>query len=115
MAVPKRSAFSTKGSSFRRRRGVGSRRTATALTGARLRAEPPPQRRVETRKDVDVPDELRALNIGDVRASWELSRLAFGADREPPAGWHDERPGRVGLGIVRDGRLVAKATDREQG
>lgn len=60
-------------------------------------------------------DQLRALTIDDAGVSWELSRIAFGAAREPPAGWHDERPGRVAHGIFRDGRLVAKAADREQG
>ena len=62
-----------------------------------------------------MPDELRALTIDDLAASWELSRIAFGSHREPPAGWHDERPGRVAWGIFRDGRLVAKAMDRAQG
>src|SRR4051812_47543921 len=90
-------------------------KTATALAGAIVRGGAAPQLRVEAREDVGVRDELRALKIDDASASWELSRLAFGADREPPAGWHDERPGRVALGIFRDGRLVAKATDREQG
>jgi predicted acetyltransferase len=62
-------------------------------------------------KDYDV----RRLTEPELAAAWELTRLAFGAEREPPPGWLAPRPGREPWGMFDDsGRLVAKATDREQ-
>jgi predicted acetyltransferase len=58
--------------------------------------------------------ELRLLTLDDLPASWEMTRVAFGADREAPPGWLGHRPGRLNWGIFDSGRLVAKATDREQ-
>lgn len=59
--------------------------------------------------------EIRALTVDDLPASWELTRIAFGAGREAPAGWLGDRPGRVTWGAFDEGgRLVAKAMDRDQ-
>jgi len=59
--------------------------------------------------------EIRALTVDDLPASWELTRIAFGASKEAPPGWLTERPGRVTWGVFDDrGRLVAKAMDRDQ-
>jgi len=43
--------------------------------------------------------ELRELTVDDLPAAWELARIAFGAEREPPPGWLSDRPGRVNCGI----------------
>ncbi|MDP9240094.1 MAG: GNAT family N-acetyltransferase, partial [Actinomycetota bacterium] len=59
---------------------------------------------------------VRLLAVGDLPAAWELGRIAFGSDREPPPGWLADRPGRADWGAFDDaGRLLAKAGDREQG
>ena len=58
--------------------------------------------------------DLRELTVEDLPAAWELTRVAFGADREAPAGWLTDRPGRVNWGIFEGERLVARATDRDQ-
>jgi predicted acetyltransferase len=58
--------------------------------------------------------ELRLLTVDDLPASWEMSRIAFGAERDAPPGWLGHRPGRLNWGIFDSGRLVAKATDRAQ-
>jgi predicted acetyltransferase len=69
-----------------------------------------------TREDAVVGYEIRALTVDDLPASWELTRIAFGADKEAPPGWLTERPGRVTWGVFDEaGRLVAKAMDRDQG
>jgi predicted acetyltransferase len=58
---------------------------------------------------------IRALTVDDLPASWELTRIAFGGDREAPSGWLRDRPGRVTWGAFDEGgRLVAKAMDRDQ-
>src|SRR5215212_2104757 len=58
---------------------------------------------------------IRALTVDDLPASWELTRIAFGGDREAPPGWLRDRPGRVTWGAFGEGgRLVAKAMDRDQ-
>lgn len=60
--------------------------------------------------------ELRRLGVEDLPAAWEMSRLAFGGENQPPAAWLTDRPGRQTWGAFDGaGRLVAKATDREQG
>ena len=59
--------------------------------------------------------ELRLVTLEELPASWEMTRVAFGAEREAPPGWLGHRPGRLNWGIFDSGRLVAKATDREQG
>jgi predicted acetyltransferase len=56
-----------------------------------------------------------ALTVSDLPAAWEMSRLAFGAEGDPPPGALEERPGRRQLGAFEDGRLLAKPIDREQG
>lgn len=59
--------------------------------------------------------DVRVLSVEDLPAAWELGRLAFGGDRQPPPGALAERPGRQGWGAFDSaGRLVAKAADREQ-
>lgn len=59
--------------------------------------------------------DVRLLAVEDLPAAWELSRVAFGSERQPPPGWLEERPGRHGWGTFDGaGRLVAKAVDREQ-
>jgi predicted acetyltransferase len=59
--------------------------------------------------------EIRALTVDDLPASWELTRIAFGADKEAPAEWLTDRPARVTWGVFdAAGRLVAKAMDRDQ-
>lgn len=59
--------------------------------------------------------ETRLLTHEDTDAAWELSRLAFGGtEAAPPAGYSGERPGRLTWGVLDNGRLVAKAIDREQ-
>jgi predicted acetyltransferase len=59
--------------------------------------------------------EIRRLTVDDFPASWELTRIAFGGDREAPPGWLGERPGRVTWGAFdAGGRLVAKTLDRDQ-
>jgi predicted acetyltransferase len=69
-----------------------------------------------TREDAAVGYEIRALTVDDLPASWELTRIAFGADKEAPPGWLTDRPGRVTWGVFdAAGRLVAKAMDRDQG
>ncbi|HEX5621484.1 MAG TPA: GNAT family N-acetyltransferase [Solirubrobacteraceae bacterium] len=60
--------------------------------------------------------DVRALTVDDLPDSWELSRIAFGSDKEAPPGWLTDRPGRVTWGVFDErGRLVAKAMDRDQG
>src|SRR5689334_7675775 len=58
---------------------------------------------------------VRRLTRDDSTAAWTLLRHAFGMqETEAPPGWL-ERPGRNDWGAFDDGgRLVAKATDREQ-
>ena len=59
--------------------------------------------------------DVRLLTVEDLPAAWELGRVAFGTDREPPPGWVGERPGRRTWGAFDGGgRLLAKAMDREQ-
>jgi hypothetical protein len=48
------------------------------------------------------------LTAVDLPAAWEMSRLAFGLDHEPPTGWLTERPGRRQWGIFDGGRLVGR-------
>lgn len=61
-------------------------------------------------------DDLRLLEVADLPAAWELTRLAFGTEREPPPGWLTDRPGRTSWGVFAgEDRLVAKAVDRQQG
>lgn len=63
-----------------------------------------------------MPYEIRPLTLEDLPAAYELSRLAFGAPREPPPEWLGPRPGRRSWGAYDGGgRLVARASDREQG
>jgi predicted acetyltransferase len=59
---------------------------------------------------------VRLLTVDDGAAAWGLSSVAFGyTDRAMPEGWGAEQPGRRGFGLFdADGRLVAKAIDREQ-
>lgn len=60
--------------------------------------------------------DVRLLTADDMPAAWELGRLAFGGERQPPPRWQNERPGRHAWGAFDGtGRLVAKAADREQG
>jgi len=62
-----------------------------------------------------MPFDVRLLTADDMAAGWDLSRLAFGGERQPPPGWRDVRPGRHAWGAFDGtGRLVAKAVDREQ-
>ncbi|GAB2919593.1 GNAT family N-acetyltransferase [Rhodococcus aerolatus] len=57
----------------------------------------------------------RLLTDDDTDAAFHLARLAFGGtEATPPAGYSGARPGRLTWGTVVDGRLVAKAVDREQ-
>ena len=42
-----------------------------------------------TRKDAGVGYEIRALTVDDLPASWELTRIAFGADKEAPPNLED--------------------------
>lgn len=59
--------------------------------------------------------ETRLLTPADTDPAWQLSRLAFGGtDAAPPSGYSGDRPGRRSWGTFDDGRLVAKAVDREQ-
>jgi predicted acetyltransferase len=68
-----------------------------------------------TREDAAVGYEIRALTVDDLPASWELTRIAFGASKEPPPAWLTDRPARVTWGVFdAAGRLVAKAMDRDQ-
>src|SRR5215831_4386896 len=59
---------------------------------------------------------VRLLTVDDGAAAWGLSSVAFGyTDRTMPEGWGAEQPGRRAFGAFdADGRLVAKAIDREQ-
>lgn len=60
--------------------------------------------------------DVRRLTGEDSPAAWELGRLAFGGDRDPPPNWSVERPGRRTWGAFdARGRLVARSVDREQG
>jgi predicted acetyltransferase len=61
--------------------------------------------------------DVRLLTPEDQNAAWVLGSLAFGYhDRQLPAGWGSDVPGRRSLGVFDSaGRLVAKAVDREQG
>lgn len=62
-----------------------------------------------------MPTNVRLLTLDDLPAAWELGRVAFGGDREPPPGWLADRPGRATWGVFDDaGRLLAKAVDLEQ-
>ena len=67
-----------------------------------------------TRHHVGMGHELRLVTLEELPASWEMTRVAFGTEHEPPPGWLGHRPGRLNWGIFESGRLVAKATDREQ-
>jgi predicted acetyltransferase len=64
-----------------------------------------------------MPYDVRLLTPDDQSAAWALGSLAFGYhDRQMPEGWSSDVPGRRSLGVFdTDGRLVAKAVDREQG
>ncbi|MFG1604790.1 enhanced intracellular survival protein Eis [Actinoplanes sp. NPDC049265] len=61
--------------------------------------------------------EVRPLGPGEQRLAWDLASLTFGYhDRPMPDGWTSDSTGRRTLGVFDpDGRLVAKAVDREQG
>lgn len=59
--------------------------------------------------------DVRLLTLEDLPAAYELARLAFGGDRQPPPAVLAERPGRQQWGAFDGGgRLVGKAMDREQ-
>ncbi len=58
--------------------------------------------------------DLRELTVDDLPAAWELTRIAFGSEREPPPGWLIEQPDRINWGIFDGERLVARAIDRHQ-
>lgn len=64
-----------------------------------------------------MPYAIRTLTVQDQPAAWKLGSLAFGYhDREMPASWTSDSPGRVTYGaFAEDGALVAKAVDRAQG
>ncbi|WP_172890510.1 GNAT family N-acetyltransferase [Actinoplanes derwentensis] len=61
--------------------------------------------------------QVRSLGPADQRLAWELGSLTFGYHERPmPPDWSSDTPGRRSLGVFDpDGRLVAKAVDREQG
>jgi predicted acetyltransferase len=60
--------------------------------------------------------EVRLLTAADQAAAWVLGSVAFGYhDRGMPEGWTSDKPGRRTWGVFdADGRLMAKAVDREQ-
>jgi predicted acetyltransferase len=59
--------------------------------------------------------EVRLMRPDERPAAWEMIRIAFGAEREVPPWWRDERPGRLDWAVVDEsGRMIAKATDRIQ-
>jgi predicted acetyltransferase len=60
--------------------------------------------------------ELRRIGEEELPAAWDLTRLAFGIAPERPARWEaGRRTGRLDWGLFEPGgRLVAKATDRDQ-
>jgi predicted acetyltransferase len=63
-----------------------------------------------------MPYDIRPLTPDDQAAAWRLGSIAFGyTDRAMPDGWTSDTPGRHTWGAFDDGRLVAKAVDREQG
>src|SRR6185369_5667980 len=59
---------------------------------------------------------VRLLTAADQAAAWGLGSVAFGYhDRTMPEGWTSDKPGRRTWGVFDDdGRLLAKAGDREQ-
>jgi predicted acetyltransferase len=61
--------------------------------------------------------QVRPLGPDDQRLAWELGSLAFGYHERPmPEGWTPNAPGLYPLGVFDpDGRLAAKAVDRDQG
>ena len=60
--------------------------------------------------------DIRRLTRDDLPAAWEMTRVAFGIDGDPPPSWSGDRAGRLDWGAFdRRGRLVAKCTDRDQG
>jgi predicted acetyltransferase len=60
--------------------------------------------------------EVRLLTRDDLPAAWEMIRIAFGAERERPSWWREDRPGRLDWAVFDEsGRMIAKATDRAQG
>jgi predicted acetyltransferase len=59
--------------------------------------------------------EVRLMRPDERPAAWEMIRIAFGADREVPPWWRDDRPGRLDWAMFDEsGRMIAKATDRIQ-
>jgi predicted acetyltransferase len=60
--------------------------------------------------------EVRLLTAADQAAAWVLGSVAFGYhDRAMPDSWTSDKPGRRTWGVFdADGRLLAKAVDREQ-
>jgi predicted acetyltransferase len=63
-----------------------------------------------------MPDDVRRLTAEEQPAAFNLGAIAFGyADRTMPADWSSDTPGRHTWGGFEQGRLVAKAVDREQG
>jgi predicted acetyltransferase len=59
--------------------------------------------------------EVRLMRPDERPAAWEMIRIAFGADREVPPWWRDDRPGRLDWAVFDEsGRMIAKATDRIQ-
>lgn len=60
--------------------------------------------------------DIRMLEAADLASAWELSRLAFGGERQPPPAPLHGRPGERSWGAFDGaGRLVAQAEDRQQG
>lgn len=59
--------------------------------------------------------DIRPLTAQDQGPAWALGSLAFGyRDRTMPDDWSSDSPGRHTWGGFVDGRLMAKAVDREQ-
>jgi predicted acetyltransferase len=61
-------------------------------------------------------DDLRPIDPDGDDAAWRLGAVTFGyADEDRPADFHFTAPGRNTWGLYDDtGRLIARATDREQ-
>jgi predicted acetyltransferase len=61
--------------------------------------------------------KVRRLTPDDQAAAWRLGSLTFGYHEKPmPEGWTSDSPGRTSYGAFdEDGRLIAKAVDRDQG